>query len=51
MCEMLVNSMREDIPVVIIRPSIIESESKESFPGSSDQVNGTEFKISLPPTW
>ncbi|KAL5545600.1 hypothetical protein UlMin_005287 [Ulmus minor] len=33
MGEMMVDSMREDIPVVIIRPSVIESTCKDPFPG------------------
>lgn len=33
MGEMMIDSMREDIPVVIIRPSVIESTLKEPFPG------------------
>ncbi|GMY22230.1 fatty acyl-CoA reductase 2-like [Fagus crenata] len=33
MGEMLVNSVRGDIPVVIIRPTIVESTHKEPFPG------------------
>lgn len=33
MGEMMIDTMREDIPVVIIRPSIIESTCKEPFPG------------------
>ncbi|KAL6841042.1 hypothetical protein ACP4OV_029011 [Aristida adscensionis] len=33
MGEMVINCMREEIPVVIIRPSIIESTLKEPFPG------------------
>lgn len=33
MGEMMIDSMREDVPVVIIRPSIIESTCKEPFPG------------------
>uniref|UniRef100_A0A2N9IRP4 Fatty acyl-CoA reductase n=1 Tax=Fagus sylvatica TaxID=28930 RepID=A0A2N9IRP4_FAGSY len=33
MGEMLVNSVRGDIPVVIIRPTVIESTHKEPFPG------------------
>ncbi|XP_021300449.1 LOW QUALITY PROTEIN: fatty acyl-CoA reductase 6, chloroplastic-like [Herrania umbratica] len=33
MGEMLINSTRGDIPVVIIRPSIIESTFREPFPG------------------
>ncbi|ONK72607.1 uncharacterized protein A4U43_C04F21170 [Asparagus officinalis] len=33
MGEMVINSMRGDIPIVIVRPSIIESTFKEPFPG------------------
>ncbi|XP_052173634.1 fatty acyl-CoA reductase 2, chloroplastic [Diospyros lotus] len=33
MGEMLINSMRGEIPVVIIRPSVIESTCREPFPG------------------
>lgn len=33
MGETLIQTMREDVPVVIIRPSIIESSYKEPFPG------------------
>ncbi|KAJ0088353.1 hypothetical protein Patl1_32894 [Pistacia atlantica] len=33
MGEMMINNMRGDIPVVIIRPSVIESTFKEPFPG------------------
>ncbi|KAK9286230.1 hypothetical protein L1049_014616 [Liquidambar formosana] len=33
MGEMLISSMRGDIPVVIIRPSIIESTCRDPFPG------------------
>ncbi|XP_010248281.1 PREDICTED: fatty acyl-CoA reductase 2-like, partial [Nelumbo nucifera] len=33
MGEMLLNSMRGDIPVVIMRPSVIESTLREPFPG------------------
>ncbi|PON82436.1 Fatty acyl-CoA reductase [Trema orientale] len=33
MGEMMIDSMREEVPVVIIRPSVIESTSKEPFPG------------------
>ncbi|KAG5252944.1 hypothetical protein OIU76_021219 [Salix suchowensis] len=33
MAEMVVGSMRGDIPVVIIRPSVIESTCKDPFPG------------------
>lgn len=33
MGEMLIDSMRGEIPVVIIRPSVIESTYREPFPG------------------
>ncbi|CAH9063346.1 unnamed protein product [Cuscuta europaea] len=33
MGEMMIDNMRGDIPVVIIRPSVIESTHKEPFPG------------------
>ncbi|KAK0584597.1 hypothetical protein LWI29_015925 [Acer saccharum] len=33
MGEMVIDSMRGDVPVVIIRPSVIESTCKEPFPG------------------
>lgn len=33
MGEMMIDSMRGDIPVVIIRPSVIESTYKDPFPG------------------
>ncbi|XP_017245121.1 fatty acyl-CoA reductase 2, chloroplastic [Daucus carota subsp. sativus] len=33
MGEMLIDNMRGDVPVVIIRPSVIESTYKEPFPG------------------
>lgn len=33
MGEMVINSMRGEIPVVTIRPSVIESTFKEPFPG------------------
>ncbi|MED6220822.1 hypothetical protein PIB30_048536 [Stylosanthes scabra] len=33
MGEMMIDKVREDIPVVIIRPSVIESTFKEPFPG------------------
>ncbi|CAN6211290.1 unnamed protein product [Urochloa humidicola] len=33
MGEMLLGSMREDLPVVIVRPSIVTSTFKEPFPG------------------
>ncbi|KAL0359295.1 UNVERIFIED_CONTAM: Fatty acyl-CoA reductase 2 [Sesamum angustifolium] len=33
MCEMVLNEIRGDVPVLIIRPSVIESSYKEPFPG------------------
>lgn len=33
MGEMMINSVRGDVPVVIIRPSVIESIGKEPLPG------------------
>lgn len=33
MGEMMIDSLRGDIPVVIIRPSVIESTYREPFPG------------------
>ncbi|KAI4300651.1 hypothetical protein L6164_034003 [Bauhinia variegata] len=33
MGEMMIDKLREDIPVVIIRPSVIESTFREPFPG------------------
>ncbi|KAM7261594.1 hypothetical protein ACFE04_020671 [Oxalis oulophora] len=33
MGEMMIDNLREDIPVVIIRPSVIESTFREPFPG------------------
>lgn len=33
MGEMMIDKMRGEIPVVIIRPSVIESTCKEPFPG------------------
>ncbi|KAF3653537.1 putative fatty acyl-CoA reductase 2-like [Capsicum annuum] len=33
MSEMIIDNMREDIPVVIIRPSVITSSYEEPFPG------------------
>ncbi|XP_015951354.2 fatty acyl-CoA reductase 2, chloroplastic [Arachis duranensis] len=33
MGEMMIDKLREDIPVVVIRPSVIESTFKEPFPG------------------
>ena len=31
--EMVINSMRGDVPVVTVRPSAIESTFKDPFPG------------------
>lgn len=33
MGEMMIDKLREDIPVVVIRPSVIESTFREPFPG------------------
>lgn len=33
MGEMMIDEMREDVPVVIVRPSVIESTFSEPFPG------------------
>lgn len=33
MGEMMIDKLRDDIPVVIIRPSVIESTLSEPFPG------------------
>ncbi|XP_073150681.1 fatty acyl-CoA reductase 2, chloroplastic-like [Henckelia pumila] len=33
MGEMMINNLRGDVPVVVIRPSVIESTYKEPFPG------------------
>jgi fatty acyl-CoA reductase len=33
MGEMMIDKLREDIPVVVIRPSVIESTLSEPFPG------------------
>jgi len=33
MGEMMIDKLREDIPVVVIRPSVIESTLNEPFPG------------------
>lgn len=33
MGEMLLGSMRGDVPVVILRPSVIESTYRDPFPG------------------
>lgn len=33
MGEMMIDKLREEIPVVIVRPSVIESTYKEPFPG------------------
>jgi fatty acyl-CoA reductase len=30
---MMIDKLREDIPVVVIRPSVIESTLSEPFPG------------------
>ena len=40
MGEMLINSKREKLPVVIVRPSIIESTYNEPFPG---WIKGNRF--------
>lgn len=42
MGETLIQTMREDVPIVIIRPSIIESSYKEPFPG---WLQGIRLKI------
>ena len=44
MGEMLLNSMRGDIPVVIIRPSVIESSIKEPLPG---WIQGIKYFFNL----
>lgn len=33
MGEMMIDNLRGDVPVVVIRPSVIESTHKEPFPG------------------
>ena len=33
MGEMVVDSMRDDLPTVIVRPSIVESSFQDPFPG------------------
>jgi len=33
MAEMLINSESDDLPVVIVRPSLIESSYSQPFPG------------------
>lgn len=42
MGEMLIDSMRGEIPVVIIRPSVIESTYREPFPG---WMEGNRYEI------
>ena len=42
MGEMLLNSSRDDIPMVIIRPTVVESSLKEPFPG---WIQGYRFYI------
>ena len=42
--EMLLLHSREDLPVVIIRPTIITSTYREPFPG---WIEGTRFSLSL----
>lgn len=42
MGEMLIDSMRGEIPTVIIRPSVIESTYREPFPG---WMEGNRYKI------
>ena len=44
MGEMIVDSMRDDLPTVIIRPSIVESSLKEPFPG---WIEGNRYYISF----
>ncbi|XP_048616817.1 fatty acyl-CoA reductase 6, chloroplastic-like isoform X2 [Brassica napus] len=45
MGETLIQTMREDVPVVIIRPSIIESSYKEPFPGWIQGIRMTDPMI------
>ncbi|KAF8114728.1 hypothetical protein N665_0034s0067 [Sinapis alba] len=45
MGESLIQTMREDVPVVIIRPSIIESSYKEPFPGWLQGIRMTDPMI------
>ena len=33
MGEMVIDSMRDDLPTVIVRPSIVESSFQDPFPG------------------
>ena len=40
MGEMLLGSVREDLPVVIVRPSIVTSTFEEPFPG---WIEGTRY--------
>ncbi|OMO68801.1 Male sterility, NAD-binding protein [Corchorus olitorius] len=42
MGEMIINSIREDVPVVIIRPSIVEGTYKEPFPGWIEGFKGMD---------
>ena len=41
MGEMLLGSVREDLPVVIVRPSIVTSTFEEPFPG---WIEGTRLE-------
>ncbi|XP_009104015.1 fatty acyl-CoA reductase 6, chloroplastic isoform X1 [Brassica rapa] len=45
MGETLIQTMREDVPIVIIRPSIIESSYKEPFPGWLQGIRMTDPMI------
>ncbi|RVW92320.1 Fatty acyl-CoA reductase 2-like [Vitis vinifera] len=45
MGEMMINSMRGDIPLVIIRPTVIGSTLEDPFPG---WIQGNRYLISLP---
>lgn len=40
MAEMVLNEMREDVPVLILRPSVIESCYKDPIPG---WIQGNRF--------
>ncbi|OMO68800.1 Male sterility, NAD-binding protein [Corchorus olitorius] len=40
--EMIIDSVREDVPVVIMRPSIVEGTYKEPFPGWIEGFKGFE---------
>lgn len=48
MGEMLIDGLRGDIPVVIIRPSVIESTYKEPFPGWMEGNRCVQFLNSSP---